>query len=96
MVPNVYAKHWPFDPEQEPRQFPTLLQERVAGHVPDAGTGMRLVGHVWGGGGGGEGGGGDVEGGGGEGEGGGGDGGRKAEGGADRGPQSVQSVPYAQ
>jgi len=41
-------------------------------------------------------GGGDGEGGGGEGEGGGGEGACKAEGGADRGPQSVQSVPYTQ
>jgi len=43
-----------------------------------------------------EGGGGDGEGGGGEGDGGGGDGDWKAEGGAERGPQSVQSVPYTQ
>ena len=39
---------------------------------------------------------GDGEGGGGEGEGGGGEGGCKAESGTDRGPQSVQSVPYTQ
>ena len=30
--------------EQEPQQFPV---ERVTGHDPDAGTGMKLAGHAW-------------------------------------------------
>jgi uncharacterized protein YqjF (DUF2071 family) len=47
VLPNVYAKHWPVDPEQEPQQFPTVLQERDAGHDADAGTGMKLGWHVW-------------------------------------------------
>ena len=35
---------------QEPQQFPTVLHERVAGHDPDAGTGIKLaIGHVAGG-----------------------------------------------
>jgi len=41
VVPNVYAQHRRVDPEpdeQEPQQFPEALQERVAGHDPDAGT----------------------------------------------------------
>ena len=46
VVPNVYARHCPLDPEQEPQQPPVVMQERVAGH-PDAGTGMKLAGHVW-------------------------------------------------
>ena len=52
--PNVYAKHWlaavPINmgsAEQEPQQFPVVLHERVAGHDPDAGTGMKLAKHVW-------------------------------------------------
>ena len=45
VVPNVYAKHEPLDPEQEPQQPPSVMQERVAGHDPDAGTGMKLAGH---------------------------------------------------
>ena len=47
--PDVYAMHCRLDPEpdeQEPQQFPVVLQERVAGHDPDAGTGMKLAGHV--------------------------------------------------
>ena len=47
VVPNVYAKHEPLDPEQEPQQPPSVMQERVAGHDPDAGTGMKLAEHVW-------------------------------------------------
>ena len=35
---------------QEPQQFPTVLHERVAGHDPEAGTGIKLaIGHVAGG-----------------------------------------------
>ena len=50
VVPNVYAKHEPLDPEQEPQQPPSVMQERDAGHVPDADIGMKLaVGHVAGG-----------------------------------------------
>ncbi len=59
--PNVYAKHSPlrFRGEQEPQQFDLhaqepkrlslqlVLHERVAGHDPDAGTGMKLAKHVW-------------------------------------------------
>ena len=48
--PDVYAMHCRLDPEpdeQEPQQFPVVLQERVAGHDPDAGTGMKLAEHVW-------------------------------------------------
>ena len=36
--PNVYAMHCRLDPEpdeQEPQQFPVVLQEQVAGHDPD-------------------------------------------------------------
>ena len=47
VVPNVYAEHWPLTPEQEPQQPPVVLQERDAGHVPDAGSGMKLAGHIW-------------------------------------------------
>ena len=51
VVPNVYAEHWPLTPRQEPQQFiynpNTILQERVAGHDPDAGSGMKLAGHIW-------------------------------------------------
>ena len=52
--PNVYARHWLTAvpvirgaTEQEPQQFPVVLHERVAGHDPDAGTGMKLAKHVW-------------------------------------------------
>ena len=47
VVPNVYAKHCPLDPEQEPQQPPWVMHERVAGHDPDAGTGMKLAEHDW-------------------------------------------------
>ena len=49
-MPNVYARHCPLDAEQEPQQPPVVMQERVAGHVPDVDIGMKLaVGHVAGG-----------------------------------------------
>ena len=47
VVPNVYAKHEPLDPEQEPQLPPWVMHERVAGHDPDAGTGMKLAEHDW-------------------------------------------------
>ena len=50
--PNVYARHWLTAvpvirgaTEQEPQQFPVVLHERVAGHDPDAGNGMKLAEH---------------------------------------------------
>ena len=47
VVPKVYAKQCPPSPEQELQQFSVVLQERDAGHDPDAGTGMKLGWHVW-------------------------------------------------
>ena len=43
--PNVYAKQFPDDPEQEPQQPELVKHERVEGHPPDAG--MKLAGHDW-------------------------------------------------
>ena len=34
MIPHVYAKHVPPEPEHEPQQPVTVSQEREAGHVP--------------------------------------------------------------